>query len=94
MEVLVIYGVCRGQFEFEIVGELPVHLLVIGTELIQTQLKSLTKFDSYLLLFLKYEFVILHVLFRVGLEIRTNLMQIQAFLVRTFLSAHEKLTEF
>ena len=103
MEVFIVNLLRWGQDGFQryvlrpgLVGcfrERLVAFLIVFIELILGQLQSLTELDSYLLLFQEYEFVILHVFFRIGLQISSKLMQVEAVLVAAPLSIQEELAE-
>jgi hypothetical protein len=97
MKVFVVNRVRRGQLCLEHATadclEILIVLFVVQTEIIEAHLKGTTQLDCDFLLLLKDELVVLHVFLGVGLQIGTNLMQIQAIFVRTFLSIHEKLAK-
>lgn len=73
--------------------QLLVLLNIVLLEFFKIHLQCPAQFDSDLLLLLKDNLVVLHVLLRVRLQVRSQLVQIQAVLVRTFLSAEKELAE-
>lgn len=76
-----------GFFQFLIV--LDVELL----ELIEVHFEGPAQLDGYLLLLLKYYFIVLHVFLGVGLQVRSQFVQVQAVFVRALLAAQEELAE-
>lgn len=62
-------------------------------EVFKVHLERLAQFDSYLLLLLENDLVVLHIFLGVGLQVRPQFVQVQAVLVRALLSTQEELAE-
>ena len=75
------------------VSEFLVGIDVALLELLEVHLQGSAELDGHLLLLLEDDLVILHVLFGVGLQVRSQLVQIKAVFVRAFLAAQEELAE-
>ena len=95
MKILVVDVIRRWQkcLEERVVWQVLVVLPIVELKVVQTHLKCPAELDSYLLLFLEDELVVLHVLFSVGFEICADLMKVEAILVGAFLAVHEELAE-
>lgn len=57
------------------------------------QREGVRQLDSHLLLLLEDEFVVLHVLLRVRLQVASQLVEVEALFVRAALPAQEELAE-
>ena len=60
----------------------------------QSKLKSLRKFDGYLLLFEENKFVVLHVFFCIRFLVASQLVQVQTVFIATSLSIQKELAKF
>lgn len=73
--------------------KLLVALEVVFLELVFRQVEGLAEFDGDFLLLQENEFVVLHVLLRVGLQVGAQLVQVQTVFVVALLVVQEELTE-
>ena len=74
-------------------SKLLVPLQVVSVELVFGQIERLAELDCNLLLLKEDEFIVLHVLLRVGLEVGPQLVQVQAVFVVALLVVEEELAE-
>lgn len=67
---------------------------VVLSELLLREFERFAEFNCNFLLLSEDELVVLHVFFSVHFQVRSQLVQVQAVLVRALLATEEKLTEF
>jgi len=68
-------------------------LPIVLFKVFKAHFQSSTKFNSYFLLLLEYKLVILHIFFRIRLEVSADLMKIQTIFIRALLAIHEELAK-
>lgn len=103
MKILVVNAVALWKHELRLcvlflgLGEIflqrVVVLFVVGDEFLVAHGQGVRKFDGDFLLFQENEFVVLHVVLGVGLQVRAQFVQIEAVFVAAALAIQEKLAE-
>lgn len=63
-------------------------------ELLEVHFQGTTQLDSHFLLLLEYYFVVLHIFFRVSLQVGSQLVEVKAIFICAFLAAEKELTKF